>query len=56
MNNLMRRWVYYVQSNQDFAVRLNRVREAMPGLPLELHSEPDATWKTDEAFRSTVRE
>lgn len=54
--NNLRRWVYYVQSKQDFAARLNRAREAMPGLPLELRSEPDLGWKTYEAFKATIRE
>lgn len=54
--NNLRRWVYYVQSDQDFAARLRRARESMPGLPLELRSEPDPGWKTYEAFRATVRE
>ena len=54
--NNLRRWVYYVQSKQDFAARLNRAQEAMPGLPLELRSDPDPDWKTYEAFKATVRE
>ncbi|WP_431274676.1 DUF695 domain-containing protein [Variovorax ureilyticus] len=54
--NNLRRWVYYAQSERDFAARLNRVTEAMPGLPLELHSEADPEWKAYEAFKATIRE
>ena len=53
--NNLRRWVYYVQSKQDFAARLSRAREALPGLPLEVRSEPDPEWKIYEAFRASIR-
>jgi hypothetical protein len=54
--NNLRQWIYYVQSKEEFAARLKQALERMPGLPLEIRSEPDPEWKTYEAFRASVRE
>ena len=52
----LREWIYYAQSEGEFAARFDYAFAGRSAFPVEIHTAHDPQWRTYEEFRAGVRE
>ena len=51
----LREWTYYVKSESEFMVRLNKALAGQSAFPIEIHTAADPKWTMYEKFKAGLK-